>query len=204
MVRIEVGASGSNSIGDAASDLRREKLVPMGVEASSTDVDSYRSVTVFPPLTSSFFKELLFDSAVGRNIVLVMLGLILYVLVSLPSTRQGIIDAGTDPDDTRQMYFRPRNLYALLTTKIRSAQESHAMSSLAVSAPAAVQDGPLEFLVFVAQVGPPGNAPSHPCPDTPTSPHTGRRSRAEGRRDHAGRGSRPFLLRVLLVCGGPV
>ena len=140
------------------ADLKREKLVPMGVSASSSssssssDPDGYRSnVTIFPPLTSSFFKELFYDSAIGRNLVLVALGLVLYIVVSLPSTRQGIIDAGTDPDDARQMYFRPRNVYALLTAKIRSARETQALASLAVSAPVAVKDGPMEFLVFVAQ-----------------------------------------------------
>lgn len=108
-------------------------------------------MTVFPPLTSNFYKEMLYESPMGRAMVLVVLGLILFVLVSMPSTREELIEAGLDPDDARQMYFRPNNLYSLLQTQMKSARENSALSSLSISTPHYIVDESIEFLVFVAQ-----------------------------------------------------
>ena len=114
-------------------------------------MDVVRSTTIFPPITSHFFKQNILDSQVGRTIILCTMGLILYILVSLPQTHQALNGSGIDPNDAQHIYFRPRNLYSLLQKRIASAKESAALSSLTVSAPTYVMDQEIEFMIFVAQ-----------------------------------------------------
>ena len=133
-------------------DLSREKMKPMGIASDiDEDVDNVRSTTIFPPITSQFFKQAMLDSQVGRTIILCALGLILYILVSLPQTHQALNGSEMDPNDAQHMYFRPRNLYSLLQKRIVSAKETAALSSLTVSAPTYVLDKEIEFMIFVSE-----------------------------------------------------
>ena len=133
-------------------DLSREKMKPMGIASDvDEDVDAVRSSTIFPPITSQFFIQSILDSQVGRTIVLCSLGLILYILVSLPQTHEALNGSGVDPNDTQKIYFRPRGLYSLLQKRIALAKESAALSSLTVSAPTFVMDKEMEFMIFAAQ-----------------------------------------------------
>ena len=133
-------------------DLSREKMKPMGIASDvDEDVDAVRSSTIFPPITSQFFIQSILDSQVGRTIVLSSLGLILYILVSLPQTHEALNGSGVDPNDTQKIYFRPRGLYSLLQKRIALAKESAALSSLTVSAPTFVMDKEMEFMIFAAQ-----------------------------------------------------
>ena len=133
-------------------DLSHEKMKPMGIASDvDEDVDVVRSTTIFPPITSQFFKQTILDSQVGRTIILCALGLILYILVSLPQTHEALNGNGVDPNDAQHIYFRPRNLYSLLQKRIVLAKESAALSSLTVSAPTFVVDKEIEFMIFVTQ-----------------------------------------------------
>lgn len=133
-------------------DMSREKMKPMGIASGlDEDIDTVRSTTIFPPITSQFFKQAILDSQVGRTITLCALGLLLYILVSLPQTHEALNGNGVDPNDAQHIYFRPRNLYSLLQKRIALAKESAALSSLTVPAPTFVVDKEIEFMIFVAQ-----------------------------------------------------
>jgi hypothetical protein len=130
-------------------DIRYESMQKMSVatESYESDVEQLRrpTMTIFPPMTSNFFSYLIFETTVGRIMGVVISGLLIYVVFSLPATLQfSNMEGYSEAEIARQIYHRPQNLKSLITETVARGKESGALSTLSISSPAYIRDGSIE------------------------------------------------------------
>ena len=140
-------------------DIRNEKYMQkMSISSTisyDSDVEQYSSsqptrTRIFPPMTTNSFSYLLFETSIGRISSIIIVGLLIYLIFSLPLSLHFSNIKGYSNDEIALISHsnsnsnRPKNLHVLIQNTVVKGKESGALSTLAVSPPIYVRDESIE------------------------------------------------------------